>query len=304
MERVQALMRERLAWQDRLVAPVLSTVAPRSEAPAVAVALREKSVLCVSEDAMALMLTRKVVEMAGGRCQGRSGKEDADTLEASLVAADLVICQTGCVSHGAYWRVRDHCTRTGKECVLVDRPEALDGLRPTETAGADGAVGAGSVRASRPRRPRAAQQRHRAQGAQRHHQEAAGRIVPVQRAAQLDAGEHEDPARQQRVQRDRRGLGRGRRARAMCHMMAALLPASVKHCSSCRTAMAVGSAVIASPVHRIAVITAEIRISRGATRASTLGAAKKNSTSLATPTTHNSDISAVDGPWAVQCSVE
>ena len=27
---------------------------------------------------------------------------------------------------------------------------------------------------------------------------------------------------------------------AMCHMMAALLPASVKHCSSCRTAMAVG----------------------------------------------------------------
>ena len=135
MERVQALMRERLAWQDRLVAPVPSTVAPRSEAPAVAVALREKSVLCVSEDAMALMLTRKVVEMAGGRYQGRSGKEDADTLEASLVAADLVICQTGCVSHGAYWRVRDHCTRTGKECVLVDRPEALDGLRPTETAG-------------------------------------------------------------------------------------------------------------------------------------------------------------------------
>ena len=41
MERVQALMRERLAWQDRLVAPVPSTVAPRSEAPAVAVALRE-----------------------------------------------------------------------------------------------------------------------------------------------------------------------------------------------------------------------------------------------------------------------
>ena len=133
MERVQALMRER-GRQDRLVAPVPSTVAPRSEAPAVAVALREKSVLCVSEDAMALMLTRKVVEMAGGRYQGRSGKEDADTLEASGRGRP-VICQTGCVSHGAYWRVRDHCTRTGKECVLVDRPEALDGLRPTETAG-------------------------------------------------------------------------------------------------------------------------------------------------------------------------
>ncbi|AUA57935.1 Uncharacterized protein conserved in bacteria (DUF2325) [Achromobacter spanius] len=54
---------------------------------------------------------------------------DGDTLEASLVAADLVICQTGCVSHGAYWRVKDHCTRTGKQCVLVDKPEALGALR-------------------------------------------------------------------------------------------------------------------------------------------------------------------------------
>lgn len=79
---------------------------------------------------MALMLTRKVVEMAGGRYLGHCGGEstDGDTLEASLVAADLVICQTGCVSHGAYWRVKDHCTRTGKQCVLVDKPEALTAL--------------------------------------------------------------------------------------------------------------------------------------------------------------------------------
>jgi len=95
-----------------------------------AATLREKSVLCVGEDAMALMLTRKVVEMAGGRYLGHCGGEgsDGDTLEASLVAADLVICQTGCVSHGAYWRVKDHCTRTGKQCVLVDKPEALTAL--------------------------------------------------------------------------------------------------------------------------------------------------------------------------------
>ena len=51
--------------------------------------------------------------------------EDPIGLEASLVAADLVICQTGCMSHGAYWRVQDHCKRTGKTCVLVDHPEAL-----------------------------------------------------------------------------------------------------------------------------------------------------------------------------------
>ena len=47
-------------------------------------------------------------------------------LEASLAAADLVICQTGCLSHGAYWRVQDHCRRTGKQCVLVAQPDALE----------------------------------------------------------------------------------------------------------------------------------------------------------------------------------
>lgn len=48
-----------------------------------------------------------------------------DHLESSIAAADLVICQAGCMSQGAYWRVRDHCRRTGKPCVLVGRPDAL-----------------------------------------------------------------------------------------------------------------------------------------------------------------------------------
>lgn len=135
MERVQNLMRERLAWQDRAAQARAHPLDAAAEPPVpaaviAATTLREKSVLCVGEDAMALMLTRKVVEMAGGRYLGHCGGEsaDGDTLEASLVAADLVICQTGCVSHGAYWRVKDHCTRTGKQCVLVDKPEALTAL--------------------------------------------------------------------------------------------------------------------------------------------------------------------------------
>ncbi|WP_447577857.1 DUF2325 domain-containing protein [Achromobacter kerstersii] len=139
VERVQTLMRERLAWQDWISQARVKPTTTLADTPAArasgatvaAVALREKSVLCVGEDAMALMLTRKVVEMAGGRYLGHSGGDDLDgaTLEASLVQADLVICQTGCVSHGAYWRVKDHCTRTGKQCVLVDKPEALNALR-------------------------------------------------------------------------------------------------------------------------------------------------------------------------------
>ncbi|KQB57133.1 MULTISPECIES: DUF2325 domain-containing protein [Acidovorax] len=58
------------------------------------------------------------------------------TLDANLAAADLVICQTGCISHDEYWRVQDHCRRTGKPCILVDQPlavreaEALAAVQP------------------------------------------------------------------------------------------------------------------------------------------------------------------------------
>ena len=65
------------------------------------------------------------------------GEEDnPNQLDNTLAAADLVICQTGCISHDAYWRVKDHCKRTGKRCVFVDTPSrsslerALQGLQP------------------------------------------------------------------------------------------------------------------------------------------------------------------------------
>ncbi len=51
--------------------------------------------------------------------------EEISELEACIVAADLVICQTGCLSHGAYWRVQDHCKRTGKTCMLVEQPASV-----------------------------------------------------------------------------------------------------------------------------------------------------------------------------------
>lgn len=78
---------------------------------------------------------------------------DIAALEASIVAADLVICQTGCLSHGAYWRVQDHCKRTGKTCVMVEQPAnfrvmrihhdmrtAIDGMVPAETESAQQAA--------------------------------------------------------------------------------------------------------------------------------------------------------------------
>src|SRR5450830_192787 len=65
--------------------------------------------------------------------------DQAADLEASIVAADLVICQTGCLSHGAYWRVQDHCKRTGKTCMLVAQPASVRIVRIHQDKAADAA---------------------------------------------------------------------------------------------------------------------------------------------------------------------
>ncbi|RRH88442.1 DUF2325 domain-containing protein [Variovorax beijingensis] len=118
---------------DALLAPAASrrraVPRPHGAAPA---DLREKAVLCVGREEEAPSLARQLVEIAGGRYLHHDGGDDADelALEAGLRAADLVICQTGCVSHGAYWRVQDHCRRTGKPCVLVGEPQPIQFVRP------------------------------------------------------------------------------------------------------------------------------------------------------------------------------
>lgn len=123
-ERVQDLMREllRLQWLP---------------APGLQADVREKAVLYVgsylTQAADGALMAQQAVEQAGGRflhhAGGDDGADDVAALEAGLVAADLVICQTGCVSHDAYWRVHDHCKRTGKQCVLVDQPQAMHFVR-------------------------------------------------------------------------------------------------------------------------------------------------------------------------------
>jgi hypothetical protein len=101
VERVHELMRERLRWQwgrptDHASFAVTFGASASDRAPSIAVPI------------------------------GESGPvEDAVGFETSLAAADLVICQTGCLSHDAYWRVQDHCKRTGKACVVVARPDAV-----------------------------------------------------------------------------------------------------------------------------------------------------------------------------------
>lgn len=86
--------------------------------------LTDRSVLCVGGRPASVPLYRLVVERTGGRFLHHDGGEEDNParLDATLAAADLVICQTGCVSHNAYWRVKDHCKRTGKRCVFVETP--------------------------------------------------------------------------------------------------------------------------------------------------------------------------------------
>lgn len=88
--------------------------------------LRNQNVLCVGGRTGNVPVYRALIERAGADFQHHDGgiEDHASTLASVLAAADLVICQVGCISHGAYWRVKDHCKRTGKPCVFVDNPSA------------------------------------------------------------------------------------------------------------------------------------------------------------------------------------
>ncbi|MNR82269.1 hypothetical protein D3C72_130250 [compost metagenome] len=130
-EHIQSLMRERLGWQWLAKPARAEHHAPHPVIPA---DLRQKSVLCIGKDESGTSVAQMEVERAGGYFLHHDGSdsEDETALEASLVAADLVICQTGCVSHNAYWRIQDHCKRTGKQCVLVNQPRALHFVRDAD----------------------------------------------------------------------------------------------------------------------------------------------------------------------------
>lgn len=134
-----ALVREELAARastgTALPQRVHALLAPsrrRSRGTAPAADLREKSVLCVGRAEESSAVAKQLVEIAGGRYLHHDGQDDADAaaLESSLRAADLVICQTGCMSHGAYWRVQDHCRRTGKPCVMVGEMVGETAVQP------------------------------------------------------------------------------------------------------------------------------------------------------------------------------
>jgi hypothetical protein len=104
---------------DEVALPPVETNAEPSLA-----ALADKTVLCVGGRSASVASYRDMTLEAGARFAHHDGGQEqgADALDAHLAAADLVICQTGCISHNAYWRVKAYCKRTGKRCVYVDNP--------------------------------------------------------------------------------------------------------------------------------------------------------------------------------------
>jgi hypothetical protein len=80
-----------------------------------------KSVLCVGGRSGAVDAYRQLIEQRGGRFPHHDGgqEESLHRIDAALAAADMVICQAGCISHNAYWRVKEQCKRTGKRCIYM-----------------------------------------------------------------------------------------------------------------------------------------------------------------------------------------
>lgn len=96
--------------------------------------LNQKTVLCVGGRTGNIANYRDLIERVGGRFAHHDGglEDNQSVLDASLAAADLVICQTGCISHNAYWKVKDFCKRTGKRCVFVENPSTSSLVRGLE----------------------------------------------------------------------------------------------------------------------------------------------------------------------------
>ncbi|MBC3875911.1 DUF2325 domain-containing protein [Undibacterium flavidum] len=96
--------------------------------------LQQKNVLCVGGRSGNVASYRDLIERVGGRFAHHDGgmEDSQNLLDSSLAAADLVICQTGCISHNAYWRVKEFCKRTGKRCVFVENPSVSSLARGLE----------------------------------------------------------------------------------------------------------------------------------------------------------------------------
>lgn len=149
LEATNADLRQKLSGAmrslDMLSSDPTALQEPQHPIPAtssVTVYLQDKTVLCVGGRNGSIANYREVVEKVGARFYHHDGgvENNQNILDASLSAADLVICQTGCISHNAYWKVKDFCKRTGKRCFFVENPSVSSLARGLEQIAMDGGM--------------------------------------------------------------------------------------------------------------------------------------------------------------------
>lgn len=87
-------------------------------------ALAGRCVLCVGGRSGLVDGYRRLVEHRGGRFLHHDGgqEESLHRIDAAIATADAVVCQSACISHAAYWRLKDACKKLGKPCVFVQSP--------------------------------------------------------------------------------------------------------------------------------------------------------------------------------------
>jgi len=143
-ERNQALQRDlnRLSTRAPVVTEIVGPVPMPEEMAAEPVRLEHRVILCVGGRGGSVPQYRQAVEGCGAQFLHHDGGSEHKPaqLEPQLAAADLVICQTGCISHDAYWRVKDHCKRHSKRCVFVETPSRSAFERALAQAAATEAV--------------------------------------------------------------------------------------------------------------------------------------------------------------------
>lgn len=144
LEEQNAALRHKLATAAKALEALHTELPPAAQADAargaaprvspVTLYLKQKTVLCVGGRTGNIANYRDLIERVGGRFAHHDGglEDSQSVLDASLAAADLVICQTGCISHNAYWKVKDFCKRTGKRCVFVENPSTSSLVRGLE----------------------------------------------------------------------------------------------------------------------------------------------------------------------------
>lgn len=86
--------------------------------------LTGRCVLCIGGKTRLIDGYRRMVETRGGRFLHHDGgqEESLHRIDAAVSSADAVVCQSGCISHAAYYRLKDACKKLGKPCVFVQSP--------------------------------------------------------------------------------------------------------------------------------------------------------------------------------------